>query len=68
MTYVVEVENVKCGGCASTICDRLQTLDSVNGVEVDIAGGRVEIDGDESQRAEVVQALRGIGYPEVGSG
>lgn len=67
MTYVIEVENIKCGGCANSIRKGLLDENGVNEVEVDIEGGRVSIDGDESGRDEIAIKLAHMGYPEVGS-
>ena len=67
MTYQIQVENIKCGGCANTIDSRLKELDSVDDCSIDIDAGVVTISGDESGRAEVTQLLAKLGYPETGS-
>ncbi len=67
MSYEIEVENIKCGGCAGTIVKRLTELDSVNAVDVDVARGVVQVAGDELARAEVCVLLEMLGYPEAGS-
>lgn len=67
MTFVVEVENIKCGGCANTIRKRLMALPGVRDAEVMIEDGRIRIDADESRRAAVVDTLLAAGYPESGS-
>lgn len=63
----LNVENIKCGGCANTITTKLKALEGVKEVIVDIEGGLVQIDGDEARRADYAQALVKMGYPEVGS-
>ena len=67
MTYDIAVENIKCGGCASTITSKLTKLEVVNQCEVDVAKGVISIDGDESGKAEVARLLLKIGYPENGT-
>ncbi len=67
MPYALEVENIKCGGCANSIRKKLTADPRVQAVEVDIAAGRVEITGAEDARADLVTALAQLGYPEKGS-
>jgi copper chaperone len=67
MAYQISVENIKCGGCASTIRSRLQAMDGVNKIDVDIAEGIVTIDGAEDTRAAVTARLLKLGYPESGT-
>ena len=67
MSYVIEVENIKCGGCANSIRKGLLEDAGVNEVEIDIEGGKVSIDGDETVREQIAMKLARMGYPEVGS-
>lgn len=67
MSYEVTVENIKCGGCANTIRTRLEKLDGVDAVTVDVESGRVTVDGDEGHRQAVIDRLVSLGYPETGS-
>ena len=67
MTYEITVENIKCGGCASTITRRLNQLDAVSDCQVDVETGVVSITGDESSKTEVTQLLLNLGYPESGT-
>jgi copper chaperone len=67
MTYEIAVENIKCGGCASTITRRLNALDAVSDCQVDVETGVVSITGDESSKTEVTQLLLNLGYPESGT-
>jgi len=67
MTFEVSVENIKCGGCSSSIVKGLQKLDGVVSVSVDVEQGRVTIDADDSLRAAVTERLLTLGYPEQGS-
>ena len=67
MTYSVSVENIKCGGCANTIKTKLEKLDSVETVAVEVEQGMVNIDGDTAQRDSVITLLLKLGYPETGT-
>ncbi|HHH42581.1 MAG TPA: copper chaperone [Gammaproteobacteria bacterium] len=67
MSYEIEVDNIKCGGCAGTIVKRLGELEGVAAVDVNVEQGIVRIDGDESARAVVSALLATLGYPESGS-
>jgi copper chaperone len=67
MEHVIEVENIKCGGCANSITHSLQKLDGVSSVSVDIELGRVSIIAATGDREQLVVALLKSGYPEKGS-
>jgi copper chaperone len=62
MSFSVEVENIKCGGCANSIRSAFDC-----GVEVDVDHGQVHFDADESKRIPYLEKLRALGYPEIGS-
>lgn len=59
------VQNVKCGGCVSTIENGLKELPGVQTVEVTIEGGQVSVTGDNLSRAELSDKLKQLGYPEA---
>lgn len=67
MSYVISVENIKCGGCAASIRNRLIDGGLAQAVEVDVEQGRVEIDGNPEWQNQVRVELASMGYPEVGS-
>jgi copper chaperone len=67
MKHVIEVENIRCGGCANTITHTLEKLDGVSSVSVDIENGRVTVTTDRDDREPLVAALLNNGYPEKGS-
>jgi len=64
MSYQISAQNIKCGGCASTIINNLNELEAVNDCQVDVETGVVSVDADESSREEVAQLLQKLGYPE----
>jgi copper chaperone len=67
MAFSIEVENIKCGGCAGTIRKRVMELPGVSDAEVLVEQGIVLVEADESLRSDVVEILLQSGYPETGS-
>ncbi|MFO8152827.1 heavy-metal-associated domain-containing protein [Thioalkalivibrio sp.] len=63
----IEVENIKCGGCAGSIRKGLAALEGVDAVEVDIEGGVVEVEAADERRDEIMRKLASMGYPATGS-
>jgi copper chaperone len=63
----IEVENIKCGGCAGSIRKGLMGLDGVGAVDVDIESGVVEVQADDGLRPEIARKLAAMGYPETGT-
>ncbi|OOZ23395.1 hypothetical protein BOW35_02690 [Solemya velum gill symbiont] len=62
LPFSIDIENVRCGGCASIIRKAFDDK-----VEVDIDTGRLLFDLNESERQQVAETLKSLGYPEVGS-
>jgi copper chaperone len=67
MEHVIEVENIRCGGCATTITHSLQKLEDVSNVSVDIENGRVTVTTATDDRERLIATLLKHGYPEKGS-
>ena len=68
MKISINVENIRCGGCANTITKKLNDIEGINAVEVAIEEQVVTIDTEnESLRGAAVAALLKMGYPEKGS-
>ncbi len=66
MQQILEVENIKCGGCAHTIKTKLNEKHGI-AAEIDIESGVIRYAGDEAVRPAILETLRGLGYPERGS-
>ncbi len=64
--YQIEVENIKCGGCVTSIEKAMLTLKGVDKVMVTIENGIVVIVGD-ADRQLIVRKLAELGYPEKGN-
>jgi len=67
MEICIEVENIRCGGCANTITKKLQEDERVKSVNVDIENQAITLVSDEDIQADVTKVLLGLGYPEKGS-
>lgn len=67
MQFHIEVENIKCGGCASTIKKRLLEDARIKVVDVDVATGTVTIEASEDDFASWKALLLKLGYPERGT-
>ena len=64
MQLTIDVDNIKCGGCAGSIRKGLSENSRVRSVEVDISTGRVNVEADGDIRAELVMRLAQLGFPE----
>ena len=69
-TLHFELENIKCGGCAKSIKNKLFELDGVKDVAVNFEHGTVEVslDGTRTTRDMILDKLASMGYPEKGKG
>ncbi len=64
---MIEIENLKCGGCVRSILKGLAELPGVTNAEVDMAQQSVKFEGAEDTRPQVADKLRAMGYPERGT-
>ena len=67
MLYEITVENIKCGGCANSICSKLAALEGVQSVDVDVENGIVRTEAIEGMRDTLTASLLKMGYPESGT-
>jgi copper chaperone len=63
----IEIDNLKCGGCARSILKGLADVPGISGVDVDLDQQQVRFTGEASTRSQVADKLRSMGYPEKGS-
>ena len=63
----IEVDNIRCGGCANSIRKKLLADARIQAVEVEIEAQRVIISSEVEIRTESIQILLNLGYPEKGS-
>ncbi|MDH5570696.1 MAG: heavy-metal-associated domain-containing protein [Gammaproteobacteria bacterium] len=62
----LDVNNVKCGGCAQSICDGLRPLSGIDHVDVIVESGRVIIKGSNFSVADIQARLAELGFPVKG--
>lgn len=64
-TSKIIVENLKCGGCANTIKNRLQGLTGIFSVVVDKDNSTISVEHNNSiSRKGIIEQLEKLGYPE----
>ena len=63
----IEIDNLKCGGCARSILKSLAELPGVTNAEVDMEQQLVKYEGAKATRPQVADKLRAMGYPERGT-
>lgn len=68
MTTILELDNIKCGGCANTLLKTLKSYSEINSPSVDHSTGIVQFEHPEEFRLTgLKRKLRNLGYPEKGS-
>lgn len=66
MQTSVEIQNLKCGGCANTITNKLNMLEDVSNVLVDVENSTVSFNYETKVVFEEVKTtLTKLGYPLV---
>jgi len=64
---IIEILNLKCGGCANTIKKGISSIEGISEVIVDLDTSKVTVDSDnESVILSVKKKLSKMGYPEIG--
>jgi len=67
MKTTIEIQNLKCGGCANTITNKLTELNGVSDIAVDVETSKVSFIAKTEEAVKLVKdKLAAIGYPEVG--
>ena len=67
MEQKIEVENIKCGGCANTIKKKLTEAFSPDAIDVDVEQGEICLTANALDMEAVEEMLRSIGYPRRGT-
>ncbi|MDO9275659.1 MAG: heavy metal-associated domain-containing protein [Lutibacter sp.] len=64
---IIEILNLKCGGCANTVKKGIITIEGVNEVLINLNTSEVTIDTTNEAVIQLVkEKLSSMGYPEVG--
>ena len=67
MQTTLEIQNLKCGGCANTIVTRLENLDGINDIIVNNETDSVSFNYIEDEHLEEAKILlSNLGYPIIG--
>lgn len=67
MTTTIQIQNLKCGGCAHTIITKLSELNDINNVEVDVENSSVSFTYENDENLILLKKkLNTLGYPEEG--
>jgi len=63
MNQTLQVENVKCGGCASTLTSKLKVDFGEIEVNLEKHPREISLDIEDNKLEDLKIALRGLGYP-----
>jgi len=63
MKQTYEVENVKCGGCANTLKNKLKNTFGDVEVNLDVMPRKITLDISNEQITDLKIQLRNLGYP-----
>ena len=67
MTTTLEIQNLKCGGCAHTIITKLNDLDGVQNVSVDTETNTVSFENKLADEVKTAtNLLSKLEYPVIG--
>lgn len=67
MKTIVHIQNLKCDGCITTITKKLNSLDDVSEVRVEVEDNSVTFEYSEAHTLDVVKkTLADLGYPVDG--
>ena len=66
MTEKIIVTNLKCGGCASSIKNKLKELHGIDSINIDLDSNNITIIHQGIVNRDIITAqLKAIGYPEA---
>ncbi|WP_088324028.1 heavy-metal-associated domain-containing protein [Polaribacter tangerinus] len=65
-TTTIQIENLKCGGCASTIKKGVLSVNNITDVTVDLENSAVIVSHENANLEQIKDKLSALGYPEVG--
>lgn len=66
MKTTIQIQNLKCGGCAKTITDKLSGLNGINEIRIEEETSSVIFEHENSDVVFVAKdKLRALGYPAI---
>lgn len=67
MITTLEIQNLKCGGCANTITKKVSNLKDISGLEINNENNTISFGYNNANTlTEVKTLLKDIGYPVIG--
>ncbi|MDQ7043127.1 MAG: heavy-metal-associated domain-containing protein [Sulfurimonas sp.] len=66
MKTTIKVQNVKCGGCASTLTNKLKDKFGEIEVNLEVMPREITLDIEDDKLDALHEALKGLGYPVAG--
>ena len=67
-TITIQIENLKCQGCATTITSGLMKFEEIENISIDIEKSLIDIsyDGHDNNSDKYIEKLARLGYPQIG--
>jgi copper chaperone len=65
-TQEIFVENIKCGGCMTSIKHALEKIKGIAKVEINKEEEKISLSGENYQISEIIDSLNSMGYPQKG--
>ena len=66
MKTSIIVQNLKCGGCASTITSKISEIENISDIHIDVDKCRVSFNFiNDTDALAVKNKLRALGYPSI---
>ncbi len=66
MEATIRIQNLKCGGCANTITNKVSAIEGITHVEVTVDTSTVAVKYTSDEQLNLVkEKLSNIGYPTV---
>lgn len=66
MESSIFVQNLKCGGCAHTICTKLSDIHEISNINVDVETSKISFQHDQNTDVILVkEKLKSLGYPSI---
>lgn len=66
MKTSIIVQNLKCGGCASTITSRISDIKNISDIHIDVDESSVSFSFiNDTEAIAVKDKLRALGYPSI---
>ena len=64
MNYSLQVQNLKCGGCAKTISEKLATIEEISAIAVEVQTSTVSFNATNEAAFQKLKIFIEIGYPQ----